>query len=108
MSLSPSPAEFFFLVHRALHCSPWLYRMIHKILKRYTITAATRANDVVRLTMVEEALDVGSSIVAVNLLRAHLLSRAIHDVVIMSLLVDLHSGYDFPWMPHRVVPQGVR
>lgn len=93
------------MVHRTLHRFPWLYRMIHK--KHHTNTTATRANDVVRLTFVEEALDVGCSIIAVNLLRAHPLSRAIYDVVIVWLLVDLHSGYDFPWMPHRVAPQGV-
>jgi cholesterol 25-hydroxylase len=88
-----------------MHKSPWLYRTLHK--KHHTNTSATRANDTVRLTMGEEVLDVGCSIVAVNALGAHPLSRAVYDVVIVWLLVELHCGYDFPWASYNVVPNGV-
>ena len=92
-------------MHWTLHKSPWLYRTLHK--KHHTNTSATRANDTVRLTMGEEVLDVGCSIIAVNALGAHPLSRAVYDVVIVWLLVELHCGYDFPWASHNVVPNGV-
>eukprot|EP00038_Savillea_parva_P018475 m.23877 g.23877 ORF g.23877 m.23877 type:complete len:323 (-) comp4111_c0_seq1:133-1101(-) len=94
----------FWMVHRTLHSVPLLYRNVHK--KHHTNTQATRANDAVRLTFSEEVLDVGCSIVAVNVTRAHPMSRALYDIVIVYLLVELHCGFDFPWMPHNLAPRG--
>jgi sterol desaturase/sphingolipid hydroxylase (fatty acid hydroxylase superfamily) len=70
----------FFGVHRTLHLVPTLYKNIHK--KHHGNTQATRANDAVRLTFSEEVLDVACSIVGVNLIKAHPLSRAVYNVVI--------------------------
>ena len=54
--------------------------------------SATRAFDAIRLTYVEELVDVGCSILAVNVLRAHPLSRAVYNAIIVYLLVELHCG----------------
>jgi len=94
----------FYAVHRTLHSVPTLYKTVHK--KHHTNTLSTRANDAVRLTFLEEALDVGCSIVGVNLIGAHPLCRAIYNVVIVYLLVELHCGFDMPWMMHNVAPRG--
>ena len=47
---------------------------------------------------------VGISIVSLKIVQAHPLSRAVYNVVIIYLLVELHSGFDFPWMLQNVVP----
>lgn len=47
------------------------------------------------------------SVAAVNLTRSHPLSRALYDVLVSSLIVELHSGYAFPWMLQDVVPWGL-
>jgi hypothetical protein len=36
--------------------------------------------------------------------QAHYLTRAIFDVIIVYLLVELHSGIDAPWMIANVIP----
>lgn len=40
-------------------------------------------------------------------LRAHPLSRLVYNIVIIYLIVELHCGYDFPWMLANVVPGGL-
>eukprot|EP00040_Diaphanoeca_grandis_P043620 m.9824 g.9824 ORF g.9824 m.9824 type:complete len:333 (+) comp7961_c0_seq1:298-1296(+) len=92
----------FFVVHRTLHKFPLLYRFVHK--KHHTNSNATRANDTVRLTFIEEFLDVACSIVGVNVIKAHPLSRVVYNIIIVSLLVELHCGWDFSWMLHNIVP----
>lgn len=52
-------------------------------------------------------MDVGCSIAAVNLLGAHPMARALYNMVIVYLLVELHCGYNMPWMVHNVVPFGL-
>jgi sterol desaturase/sphingolipid hydroxylase (fatty acid hydroxylase superfamily) len=61
----------------------------------------------VRLTVVEEVIDVMCSIAALRLLGAHPLSRCAYNVVITFLLVELHCGYDLPWQAQNVVPGAV-
>jgi cholesterol 25-hydroxylase len=34
----------------------------------------------------------------------HVLSRLLHNIVVTYLLCEAHSGYDLPWMSHRVFP----
>jgi sterol desaturase/sphingolipid hydroxylase (fatty acid hydroxylase superfamily) len=94
----------FFCGHFMLHKIPFLYRTVHK--KHHTIEEV-RACDQVRLSLGEEVLDVGFSIVALNALSVHPLSRSIYNVIIVFLLTELHSGFDFPWTPQNVIPFGI-
>lgn len=95
----------FWAVHRTMHSSETLYHWVHA--KHHENDHATRANDAVRLTFTEEFFDVSCSIIAVNITKAHPLSRAIYDCVIVYLLVEAHCGLDMPWMAHNVVPFGL-
>jgi sterol desaturase/sphingolipid hydroxylase (fatty acid hydroxylase superfamily) len=91
----------FFIGHFIMHQIPILYRKFHA---KHHITDEVRACDIVRLSFAEEVYDVGCSIVALNLLSAHPISRSIYNVIIVFLLTELHSGYDFPWTPQNVMP----
>lgn len=35
----------------------------------------------------------------------HFLSRLAHNLVVTYLLTEAHSGYDLPWMSHRIFPE---
>jgi sterol desaturase/sphingolipid hydroxylase (fatty acid hydroxylase superfamily) len=35
----------------------------------------------------------------------HFLSRLAHNLVVTYLLTEAHSGYDLPWMSHRILPE---
>ena len=47
------------------------------------------------------------SVIAVNITRAHPLSRAVYNVVIVALLCAIHSGYDLPWDLCNLIPGNV-
>jgi hypothetical protein len=51
-----------------------------------------RASEALRLSMGDEMLDVGCSIAALNVVKAHPLSRTIYNIVIVWLVIELHSG----------------
>jgi sterol desaturase/sphingolipid hydroxylase (fatty acid hydroxylase superfamily) len=93
----------FFCGHFLMHKIPLFYNLVHK--KHHTNTEC-RAAEIVRLSLVEEVLEVGFSIVALNFLKAHPVSRTIYNVIITFLLTELHCGFDFPWTPQNVVPFG--
>ena len=94
----------FFFGHILMHKVPLFYKLIHR--KHHAI-AEVRACEQVRLSLGEEVLDVGFSIIALNLLGAHPLARSIYNLIIVFLLTELHSGFDFPWTPQNVVPFGL-
>lgn len=94
----------FFLGHFLMHKIPFLYRTIHA---KHHQVQEVRAGDVVRLSLVEEVLEVGFSIIALNLLGAHPVARSIYNCIIVFLLTELHCGFDFPWTPQNVVPFGL-
>jgi sterol desaturase/sphingolipid hydroxylase (fatty acid hydroxylase superfamily) len=94
----------FFAGHVLMHKIPFLYRTIHS---KHHQVQEVRAGDVVRLTLVEEVLEVGFSIIALNLLGAHPVARSIYNCIIVFLLTELHCGFDFPWTPQNVVPFGL-
>eukprot|EP00210_Caulerpa_lentillifera_P004587 g4377.t1 len=92
---------FFFLFHLAFHRIPFLYEKFHA--KHHT-KKVTRACEALRLSPVEEFIDVGCSIMSINILHCHPLSRALYNLVIVYLITELHSGYDMPWMLQNIVP----
>jgi len=94
----------FFVCHYFMHKIPFLYKYVHS--KHHT-AKEVRASDIVRLSFVEEIVDVGISILALNYLKAHPMSRTIYNVIITFLLTELHCGFAFPWTPQFVVPFGL-
>jgi sterol desaturase/sphingolipid hydroxylase (fatty acid hydroxylase superfamily) len=95
---------FFFFGHLAMHKIPFLYKHWHK---KHHAVDEVRACDQVRLTLGEQVYDVGCSIVALNLLGVHPVARSLYNLVIVFLLCELHSGFDFPWTPQNVIPKGL-
>jgi sterol desaturase/sphingolipid hydroxylase (fatty acid hydroxylase superfamily) len=91
---------YFFVGHIALHVVPWL-RPLHA---KHHLNRVVRARDVMRLSPAEEVLDVACSVAALNTIKAHPLSRAIYNAVLIYLLCELHSGYDFPWALQNMLP----
>ena len=95
----------FFACHAALHHVRAL-RPLHA--RHHAQPLRTmRAAETLRLSLVDGALQVACSVAALNLTQAHPLSRAVFDVAITYWLSEIHSGYDFPWMAHNVVPGGL-
>ncbi len=94
----------FFVCHFLMHKIPFLYKYVHA---KHHKTTEVRASDIVRLSFVEEIVDVGISILALNYLKAHPVSRTMYNVIITFLLTELHSGFAFPWTPQNVVPFGL-
>lgn len=94
----------FFVCHYLMHKIPFLYKYVHA---KHHKSTEVRASDIVRLSGVEEVVDVGISILALNFLKCHPASRTIYNVIITFLLTELHCGYAFPWTPQFVVPFGL-
>ena len=69
--------------------SSWLYHNIHA---KHHAKTVQRATEAARLSIADQALDVGCSIAALNVAKAHPLSRSVYNVVIVFLLLELHSG----------------
>lgn len=93
----------FFCGHVLMHKVPFLY----KIHAKHHRNPEVRAGEIVRLSMAEEALEVGFSIIALNALGVHPFARSIYNIIITFLLTELHCGFDFPWTPQNVVPFGL-
>eukprot|EP00121_Abeoforma_whisleri_P006609 Awhi_evm1s6014 len=97
--------DFFFTFgHYALHKVPTLYKFIHQ--KHHTF-ANTHAIETFRLSFLEQWINVGCSILAVNLSKGHPFSRVIYNIVIVYLLTELHSGYNFPFMIANIAPLNI-
>lgn len=93
----------FFCGHFLMHKIPIIYKYVHK---KHHINPECRAAEIVRLSAVEEVLEVGMSIVALNFLGAHPITRSIYNCIITFLLTELHCGFDLPWTPQNVIPFG--
>jgi sterol desaturase/sphingolipid hydroxylase (fatty acid hydroxylase superfamily) len=87
--------------HFCLHRVRWLYRWHARHHRRATIQAA----DALELSLVEATGEVLVSIAALYLTGAHRLTRVVYDIVIVYLLVELHSGYDFPLSLGNLFPR---
>ncbi|XP_071336509.1 cholesterol 25-hydroxylase-like protein [Trachinotus anak] len=92
---------FWHLLHHKLY---WLYRVFHKEHHFYTATFSLATED----TSVWEMLSL-SFFATLNpvLLDCHPLSEMLFFITNIYLSVEAHSGYDFPWSPHRLVPFGL-
>jgi sterol desaturase/sphingolipid hydroxylase (fatty acid hydroxylase superfamily) len=79
----------FFCGHVLMHKIPFINRKIHA--KHHT-TPEVRSGDTVRLSVIEQVLEVGFSIVAIRTLKCHPVSRSIYNAIITFLLSELHCG----------------
>lgn len=94
----------FFVCHYLMHKIPFLYKYVHA---KHHIATEVRASDIVRLSFVEEIVDVLISILVLNNMRAHPAARTIYNIIITFMLTELHSGFAFPWTPQFVLPFGL-
>lgn len=93
----------FFVWHVLHHKVPWLYRTFHK---RHHENAPSFAL-ATQYMSVWELLSLGFfDMVNVMLLECHPLTVLVFHVFNIWLSVEDHSGYDFPWSTHRLVPFG--
>ena len=88
--------------HRLLH-TPLMYRYVHKLHHRYSHSSAVAAEC---SHPVDFALVGGIPFIAGPLLvgRTHAFTVAMWVVVRVVESLDAHSGFDFPWVPHRLWP----
>ena len=49
-------------------------------------------------------MQVVSNLLVQNLFGKHPLSRSIHNILVVYLLVEIHSGYDLPFHFHNLFP----
>ncbi|XP_078129888.1 cholesterol 25-hydroxylase-like protein [Sander vitreus] len=94
----------YFLWHLLHHKVFWLYHFFHKEHHLYTATFSLATEN----TGVWEMLSL-TFFAALNpaLLDCHPLTEMLFFVTNMYLSVEAHSGYEFPWSPHRLVPCGL-
>ena len=91
----------FYCVHRfVLHGGFW---RVHRVHHSHAVLVASYTN---RLAMLERLFIVLSANESLKLVCAHPLSRVLYIVIFIFLLVDSHSGFDFPFSYHRLVPFG--
>ncbi|XP_045424402.1 cholesterol 25-hydroxylase [Lemur catta] len=93
----------FFVWHLLHHRVPWLYRTFHKVHHQNPSSFALAT----QYMSVWELFSLGFfDMVNVSLLGCHPLTVLTFHVVNIWLSVEDHSGYDFPWSTHRLVPFG--
>jgi sterol desaturase/sphingolipid hydroxylase (fatty acid hydroxylase superfamily) len=96
---------FFFFTHFPLHnLGKTVYKHMHA---RHHSNKEVRAVDTIKLSTVEEFIDVACSIIGLRILNAHPISRTLYNIVITGLLAELHCGYDLPLSPQNIVPFGL-
>lgn len=87
--------------------------MFHKteLLKPYHVRhhkfSPLLAGDIVGHSLSDGSVQVLCNIISLNLLKSHPVARTLHNIVVTYMLTECHSGYDAPWMLHRVVPFGI-
>ncbi|XP_025111362.1 cholesterol 25-hydroxylase-like isoform X1 [Pomacea canaliculata] len=94
----------FFFIHLMLHKHRKLYLLLHE---RHHVQDVMHAHVTNQLSMGERVTLVLAANQALKILFSHPLSRAVFVPVFIWLLVDNHSGYDFPWGLQHVVPGGL-
>lgn len=91
----------FFLGHSVLHRSNFLYKHVHA---KHHNQKVVRAGDSVRHTFLDGFWDVVCAVAALMILKANALSRSVFNIVAIGLIVEAHSGSNFPWSPCNILP----
>ena len=96
---------YHYFAHRALHYGP-LYKKIHKLHHEFSAPfglAAEYAHPIETLTL-GIGFFVGPAILLACGVEMHVLTMAIWLAVRLIAVVDVHSGYDFPWSLRNFLP----
>lgn len=80
---------------------PFLYRTVHA--KHHT-KKVQRMTEALRLSVLEEIVNTGCSVAAVNIVGAHPLSRTLYNIVIVYLIIELHCGARLPFACRELSP----
>ena len=91
-------------IHQAILCSPFsfLLSLLSTILP--DCFSCHIIGDAIRHTFLDGTWDVVCSVAALNIIKAHAVSRLIYNIVAISLITEAHSGMNFPWMLCNIVP----
>jgi sterol desaturase/sphingolipid hydroxylase (fatty acid hydroxylase superfamily) len=92
---------FFFGHYFLMHKIPYLYRTIHS---RHHDMPIIRATDAIRHTALDGTLDVLCSVIALKLSKAHFYSRAIYNIIAITLITEAHCGMNLPFMLNNLLP----
>mmetsp|Transcript_15914 Transcript_15914/g.24484 ORF Transcript_15914/g.24484 Transcript_15914/m.24484 type:complete len:277 (-) Transcript_15914:35-865(-) len=93
----------FYWIHLAFHKCKHLvpFHKYHHVWEKGPL----RASETVRLSPLDAALQVAVNILVQNIQpNKHPLTRLAHNITIIYLLVEAHSGYDFPFFTHNICP----
>ncbi|KAH6873769.1 C4-methyl sterol oxidase [Coprinopsis sp. MPI-PUGE-AT-0042] len=96
---------FHFLAHQALHYGP-LYRHIHKIHHKYSAPfglAAEYAHPA-EVFILGAGTILGPLIYCYFTQNLHIITVYLWIVLRLFQAIDAHSGYDFPWSLHNIIP----
>ncbi|XP_074531290.1 cholesterol 25-hydroxylase-like protein [Halichoeres trimaculatus] len=91
----------YFLWHLLHHKVSLLYQTFHKEHHLFTSTFSLTTENTNAWEMLSLSL---FTTLNVTLLGCHPLTEMLLHVTNMYLSVEAHSGYEFPWSPHRLVP----
>jgi sterol desaturase/sphingolipid hydroxylase (fatty acid hydroxylase superfamily) len=91
----------FFWVHVLMHRITCL-RRLHA--RHHTHGADITVDDTTRLGFLDASAQVLTNVFVLNVLQLHPMSRRLHNILIVYMLFESHSGLDLPWMLHRVIP----
>ncbi|CAJ1067278.1 cholesterol 25-hydroxylase-like protein [Xyrichtys novacula] len=94
----------YFLWHLLHHKVSWLYQIFHKEHHLFTSTFSLTTENTGAWEMLSLSF---FTTLNVALLGCHPLTEMVLYVTHMYLSVEAHSGYEFPWSPHRLVPFGL-
>jgi len=91
---------FFFFSHLPLHhCS-----FMSSLHRKHHAMASLRAGETYAESVYGTWNNVMCSVLALKVVDAHPLSRALYNIVIIFMLTNLHCGYNFPWMLQNCIP----
>jgi len=91
----------FFMLHYVLHTFPAVYTLVHKYHHDHESVSHHVTN---QLTPWERVFLILTANFSLKLMRAHPLTRNVFTHAFIWLLMDSHSGYDFPVWLDKAVP----
>lgn len=101
----------FFPIHWLMHKSSWgQMRKVHGYHHRVS-SHTLNSLETVQHSYIDGFLQVFVNILVQQITpfggigEKHVMSRLVHNVLVTYLLSEAHSGYDLPWMSHRLFPE---
>merc|ERR1711902_219710 len=80
----------------------WIHLALHKYHHEWNDTL--RASETIRNSFIDGSMQVLTNIIVQDIGNKHPLTRLAHNLVVIYLLVESHSGYDFPFFSHNICP----